>query len=75
MRNELFEQHIRRRRFISKILCEGIVGGGCTGMKLSILAVQTSFDMWPVYVADNNINKQQLDVIFRSIHWQRENVN
>lgn len=29
VRNELFEVHIRRRRFISKLICEGIVGGGC----------------------------------------------
>ncbi|CAB3978528.1 sushi, von Willebrand factor type A, EGF and pentraxin domain-containing 1-like [Paramuricea clavata] len=34
MRNELFEQHIRRRRFISKIICEGIVGGGCTAVSV-----------------------------------------
>ncbi|KAK3707600.1 hypothetical protein QZH41_017862 [Actinostola sp. cb2023] len=27
--NELFALHIRRRRFISKLICEGIVGGGC----------------------------------------------
>ncbi|XP_048580608.1 uncharacterized protein LOC5507741 isoform X2 [Nematostella vectensis] len=27
--NELFAVHIRRRRFISKLICEGIVGGGC----------------------------------------------
>ena len=32
MRNDLFEQHIRRRRFISKLICEGIVGGGCKGL-------------------------------------------
>ena len=31
MRNQLFEEHIRRRRFLSKIICEGIVGGGCKG--------------------------------------------
>ena len=31
MRNENFALHIRRRRFISKILCEGLVGGGCIG--------------------------------------------
>ena len=31
MRNENFDLHIRRRRFISKILCEGLVGGGCSG--------------------------------------------
>ena len=30
-RNENFELHLRRRRFISKILCEGVVGGGCNG--------------------------------------------
>lgn len=30
-RNENFELHLRRRRFISKILCEGLVGGGCNG--------------------------------------------
>ncbi|XP_067053119.1 uncharacterized protein [Acropora muricata] len=29
MRNENFALHIRRRRFISKIICEGLVGGGC----------------------------------------------
>ena len=31
MRNENFALHIRRRRFISKVLCEGLVGGGCIG--------------------------------------------
>lgn len=31
MRNENFALHIRRRRFISKIICEGLVGGGCKG--------------------------------------------
>ena len=32
MRNENFALHIRRRRFISKIICEGLVGGGCKGI-------------------------------------------
>lgn len=31
MRDENFALHIRRRRFISKIICEGLVGGGCSG--------------------------------------------
>nr|XP_058970077.1 uncharacterized protein LOC131796502 [Pocillopora verrucosa] len=31
-RNENFELHLRRRRFISKILCEGLVGGGCNAV-------------------------------------------
>ena len=31
MRNEEFALHIRRRRFISKVICEGLVGGGCSG--------------------------------------------
>ena len=31
LRNAEFAVHIRRRRFISKIICEGIVGGGCKG--------------------------------------------
>ena len=31
MRNTEFALHIRRRRFISKLICEGIVGGGCKG--------------------------------------------
>ena len=30
-RNELFEEHIRRRRFVSKIFCDGIIGGSCKG--------------------------------------------
>lgn len=29
MQNENFALHIRKRRFISKIICEGLVGGGC----------------------------------------------
>ncbi|KAL9979348.1 hypothetical protein ACROYT_G016999 [Oculina patagonica] len=32
MRNENFAIHIRRRRFVSKIICEGIVGGGCSAV-------------------------------------------
>lgn len=35
MRNEDFALHIRKRRFISKIICEGLVGGGCKGQKIS----------------------------------------
>ena len=31
MRNEDFAVHVRRRRFVSKIICEGVVGGGCNG--------------------------------------------
>ena len=31
MQNENFALHIRKRRFISKIICEGLVGGGCKG--------------------------------------------
>ncbi|XP_022792631.1 uncharacterized protein LOC111331727 [Stylophora pistillata] len=31
-RNENFELHLRRRRFISKIICEGVVGGGCNAV-------------------------------------------
>ena len=31
MRNEDFATHVRRRRFVSKIICEGVVGGGCNG--------------------------------------------
>lgn len=31
MRNEDFAVHVRRRRFVSKIICEGIVGGSCNG--------------------------------------------
>ena len=31
MRNKEFALHIRRRRFISKVICEGIVGEGCSG--------------------------------------------
>ncbi|KAL9979352.1 hypothetical protein ACROYT_G017003 [Oculina patagonica] len=31
MRNENFALHIRKRRFISKLICEGLVGGGCRG--------------------------------------------
>ena len=30
-RNALFEEHIRRRRFVNKIFCDGIIGGGCKG--------------------------------------------
>ena len=33
MRNELFEEHIRRRRFVNKIFCDGIIGGGCKGRR------------------------------------------
>ena len=29
--NHEFMLHVRRRRFISKVICEGIVGGGCQG--------------------------------------------
>ena len=31
MRNEDFAIHVRRRRFVSKIICEGVVGGSCNG--------------------------------------------
>lgn len=31
-RDENFDIHIRNRRFISKFICEGIVGGGCKGV-------------------------------------------
>ena len=30
-RNENFDLHVRNRRFISKLICEGLVGGGCRG--------------------------------------------
>ena len=32
-RNALFEEHIRRRRFVNNIFCDGIVGGSCKGRK------------------------------------------
>eukprot|EP00794_Sanderia_malayensis_P009954 gene9954-10974_t len=32
-RNENFDIHVRNRRFISKLLCEGVVGGGCRGIE------------------------------------------
>ncbi|XP_020601762.1 uncharacterized protein LOC110040832 [Orbicella faveolata] len=32
MRNEDFASHVRRRRFVSKIICEGVVGGGCNAV-------------------------------------------
>ncbi|KAJ7381185.1 hypothetical protein OS493_004785 [Desmophyllum pertusum] len=32
MRNENFAVHLRRRRFISKIICEGLVGGTCNAV-------------------------------------------
>eukprot|EP00795_Rhopilema_esculentum_P012584 gene12584-3284_t len=32
-RNENFDLHIRNRRFISKLICEGLVGGGCRGIE------------------------------------------
>ena len=31
MSQEDFEIQIRDKRFISKLICEGIVGGGCKG--------------------------------------------
>ena len=31
LRNDNFAQHLRRRRFVSKFICEGIVGGSCEG--------------------------------------------
>jgi len=31
-RDEHFDIHIRKRRFISKWICEGLVGGGCRGI-------------------------------------------
>ncbi|XP_066934153.1 uncharacterized protein [Clytia hemisphaerica] len=31
-RDENFHIHVRNRRFISKFICEGIVGGGCRGV-------------------------------------------
>ncbi|XP_068704515.1 uncharacterized protein [Montipora foliosa] len=33
LRNDDFAHHLRRRRFISKFICEGIVGGGCRGIE------------------------------------------
>jgi len=30
-RNEYFDMHVRRKRFLDKILCDGITGGGCKG--------------------------------------------
>ncbi|XP_058970157.2 uncharacterized protein [Pocillopora verrucosa] len=32
IRNEQFAIHLRRRRFISKVICEGLVGGGCSAV-------------------------------------------
>ncbi|CAH3028156.1 unnamed protein product [Porites evermanni] len=32
LRNDNFAQHLRRRRFVSKFICEGIVGGSCEGI-------------------------------------------
>ena len=31
LRNDNFAYHLRRRRFVSKLICEGIVGGSCAG--------------------------------------------
>ena len=31
-RDAYFNIHIRNKRFIDKIICDGIVGGGCKGM-------------------------------------------
>lgn len=41
MTNEKFALHIRKRRFVSKVLCEGLVGGGCDG-KYSVRAMATN---------------------------------
>ena len=47
MRNENFALHIRRRRFISKIICEGLVGGGCNGeYVLRIKAMRAFADLY-----------------------------
>ena len=29
--NQDFVVHLRRRRFVTKVICEGLVGGGCSG--------------------------------------------
>lgn len=47
VRNELFEAHIRRRRsFISKILCEGLVGGGCKGNLTFFILYGLTVTLW-----------------------------
>ncbi|XP_068704567.1 uncharacterized protein [Montipora foliosa] len=33
LRNDDFAHHLRRRRFVSKFICEGIVGGSCAGIQ------------------------------------------
>ena len=43
MRDENFALHIRRRRFISKIICEGLVGGGCSGLNLKLNLLERDY--------------------------------
>ena len=41
MRNEDFAVHVRRRRFVSKIICEGLVGGSCNGNQFIFIQFNT----------------------------------